>query len=187
MTRNEIARAAVRLFSERGVAGTSVEDIAVEAGVSLRTFWRYSSGKESCVRPLLTTGTGLMARALEDWRPGDDVSGIVDEVWHATDEAVTDLPTVLALVRLAQREPGLRAVWLQAHDDAEAAFAGALARATGRPVDDLRVGVRAAMINSALRAAVEYHARRTADSDDDAEGLADAMREALRTAVGGLA
>ncbi|CAL9345899.1 hypothetical protein SUDANB106_00371 [Streptomyces sp. enrichment culture] len=186
-TRAEIARAAVRLFTERGVAATSVEDIAAEAGISLRTFWRYSSGKEDCVRPLLATGTDVVARALGELRPGDDIAALVDEVARRTGERVADLPTVLALVRLAQHEPGLRAVWLRAHDEAEAAFAAALARSTGRPADGLWVAVGAAMVNGALRAAVEHHALRAADgSPAGGEGLVEAVREALRAAVRGL-
>jgi AcrR family transcriptional regulator len=186
-TRVEIARAAVELFTTRGVAGTSVEDIAAAAGVSLRTFWRYSSGKESCVRPVLTAGTDVLARALADWRPGDDVNEVVDEVARTAGEPVADVSTMLALVRLSLTEPGLRVVWLQAHDDAERAFAAALARSTGRAADDLLVEVGAAMVNAALRVAVEHHARTAEDgSPHDAEGLVHAVREALRAAVGGL-
>lgn len=91
---------------------------------------------------------------------------------------------MVALVRLTRTEPALRAVWLQAHDDAEALLITALARRTGLP-EDLRVKVPAAMINSALRTAVEHHALgRSAETDE--EGLVEAVGAALRIAAAGL-
>ena len=45
-TRLALARAAMRLFEERGYAATTVDDIAAAANVSRRTFFRYFSAKE---------------------------------------------------------------------------------------------------------------------------------------------
>jgi AcrR family transcriptional regulator len=66
-TRLEVARAAVRLFLAKGVAGTSAEEIAEAAGISSRTLWRYFPTKESCVTPLLTGVIELIARFLQSW------------------------------------------------------------------------------------------------------------------------
>jgi AcrR family transcriptional regulator len=48
-TRSTIADAAVALFIERGYADTTMEDVAVAAGVSRRTAYRYFPNKEDLV------------------------------------------------------------------------------------------------------------------------------------------
>ncbi len=45
-TRLALARAALRLFEERGYAATTIDDIAGAANVSRRTFFRYFAGKD---------------------------------------------------------------------------------------------------------------------------------------------
>jgi len=48
-TRQALQQAADRLFAERGVAQTTVRDIADEAGVTERTFFRYFGSKEDLI------------------------------------------------------------------------------------------------------------------------------------------
>ena len=48
-TRAEIAEAAIALFSERGFEAVTMEDIAIAAGSSRRTVYRYFPGKEDLV------------------------------------------------------------------------------------------------------------------------------------------
>ncbi|MEJ3749174.1 TetR family transcriptional regulator [Actinomycetes bacterium KLBMP 9797] len=179
-TRLAIAREAVRLFTAQGVAATSAEEIAAAAGISARTLWRYFPTKESCVLPLLTPGIEVAARALAGWPPGRDVTDFLDELERGGD-VLSDVTSLLDLVRLTRTEPGLRAVWLQVHGDAEPVFAAALARRAGRPAGDLDIQVRAAMVNAALRVAVEHHA------EHGATDLLATVRTALRTVADGLA
>ena len=49
--RYEIASAAIRLFIDQGLDGTTVDDIASEAGVSPRTFFRHFETKEQAAFP----------------------------------------------------------------------------------------------------------------------------------------
>ncbi|MGI3224233.1 TetR/AcrR family transcriptional regulator [Streptomyces sp. GTA36] len=177
--RLEIARAAVDLFVTQGVAATTGEQIGQAVGVSARTVWRYFPTKESCVRPLFSTGIDTIAAALRQWRPGQPLQEALDQVWAA--EATPPGPDIGALLRLTRTEPGLRAVWLQTHDEAEPAFAQALAERAGLPHDDIRPAVRAAMLNAALRAAVEHHTARPADPGTAT--LPADLEAALRTAV----
>lgn len=164
-----------------GRVRNSAEEIAAAAGISVRTLWRYFPSKESCVWPLLTAGIQNLARSLRAWPPGRDIVELLEGVSDA--DAMVDLPAMLALIRLTRTEPGLRAVWLQSHDDAEPLLVAALARRAGLEEDDLRVRVRAAMINGALRVAVEQYARGTGV---DEKALLEAVRTALRIAGEGL-
>lgn len=181
-TRREIAREAVRLFTGSGVAGTSAEDIAAAAGISIRTLWRYFPSKESCVLPLLTGGIELTARHLRAWRPNQTASDLLDAMLADADELSADRDALLDLVRLTGTEPGLRAVWLDAHRQAEPVFAEALAQRAGLPAPDLDTTVQAAMINAALRTAVEHYATHGQDKSGDLEAM---VSQALLTAARG--
>jgi AcrR family transcriptional regulator len=181
-TRLEVARAAVSLFLAKGVAGTSAEEIAAEAGISVRTLWRYFPSKESCVMPLLTGGIEHTAECLRAWRRDQGVSDLLVMLTSGRIGSPGELAAMMNLVRLARTEPGLRAVWLEAHREAESAFAEALAHRAGLAEPDLVTAIQAAMINSALRVTVEHHAFNT----QTPESLAAATAEALVIAAQGL-
>ncbi|WP_329378878.1 TetR/AcrR family transcriptional regulator [Streptomyces sp. NBC_01716] len=190
--RREIARAAVDLFVTQGVTSTTGEQIGRAVGLSARTVWRYFPSKESCVTPLFSEGIDTIAAFLREWPPGQSLEEAVGR-WLVAAPGIAggpDRTTVGALVRLTRTEPGLRAVWLQTYDEAEPAFARALAERAGLPPADLRVTIRAAMFNAALRAAVEHYAWR----GDHARGertsaeteLETTLREALAVAAEGI-
>jgi AcrR family transcriptional regulator len=183
-TRLEIAREAVALFTAQGVTATSAEEIAAAAGISVRTLWRYFPNKESSVLPLLTGGIEATARALRSWPAGSGMAALLDDMERQGRETIANLSTLLDLVRLTRTEAGLRAVWLQSHHDAEPVFAAALAQRAGLLGDDLTVRIQAAMINSALRAAVEHHAFHAGTTDEVA--LTAAVRMAMLTAAQGI-
>jgi AcrR family transcriptional regulator len=190
--RLEIARAAVELFVSQGVAATTGEQIGQAVGVSARTLWRYFPSKESCVSPLFVAGIEAIACALRAWRPDQPLEDALEGAATTGDRpmARSHLPKVRALLRLTRTEPGLRAVWLQAHDDAEPVFARALADRAGLAAVDLRSEIRAAMLNAALRTAVEHYAWRTDEEEPDAETaqaeLVATIRSALAVAAEGL-
>ncbi|MBP2330332.1 AcrR family transcriptional regulator [Kibdelosporangium banguiense] len=183
-TRLEIAHEAVRLFTAKGVAATSAEEIAAAAGISLRTLWRYFPSKESCVLPLLTSGIEVTARCMRAWPPGEAMTWLLKEMERCSQDLVTHLPTLFDLVRLTQSEPGLRAVWLQAHQDAEPVFAAVLAHRAALPPDDLSARMQAAMINTALRVAMEHHASKPGPPTEEA--VLRTVRTAFLTVAQGL-
>ena len=69
-TRDELAAAAIALFTTQGYDHTTVEDIAAAARVSPRTFFRYYPTKEDVVVSLLQAGAvdlrGELARRAAD-------------------------------------------------------------------------------------------------------------------------
>ncbi|HKT04627.1 MAG TPA: TetR/AcrR family transcriptional regulator [Rugosimonospora sp.] len=184
--RLEITREAVRLFTTKGVAATTAEEIAAAVGISVRTLWRHFPSKESCVLPLLSAGLDFTARCLRDWPAGQAVPDLLDVMLQGAGDLAEEWATVLNLVRLTRTEPGLRGVWLQAHDDAEVIFARGLAHRAGLSSTDLSITVQAAMLNSALRAAVEHYAFYSNDRQVSGDTMLDTLRVALLTAARGL-
>ncbi|MER5474997.1 TetR/AcrR family transcriptional regulator [Streptomyces sp. NPDC002935] len=185
-TRLEIARAAVELFVDQGVAATTGEQIAQVVGVSARTLWRYFPSKESCASPLFAAGIDAIAVALRAWPTDRPLEDVLVRASTTAEGAVASPqpPRVRTLLRLTRTEPGLRAVWLQAHDDAEPVFARALADRAGLDAVDLRSEIQAAMLNAALRAAVEHYAWRTDEEEPDDPVTAQAeLAETLRSAL----
>lgn len=184
--RLDIAREAVRLFTSQGVTGTTGDQIAQAVGISTRTLWRHFPSKEGCVRPLLTAGLDLAVDALRHWPRETPLLGfLTDACRHGT--LPTADPAVLDLIRMTRTEPSLRAVWLQAHDDALPVLAGLLAERSGADAGDLRVRVHAATLNGALRAAAEDFALRCEEDPGASDGeLASCLHAALRAAAEGL-
>ncbi|MFJ3705686.1 MULTISPECIES: TetR/AcrR family transcriptional regulator [Streptomyces] len=184
-TRLEIAREAVRLFADRGVAATTADDIAVAAGISQRTLWRYTSSKELCVRPLLSYALDFVTALMRSWprdRPlAEAVAGTPSSL--ADTAAVPDAEALRDLVRLTRTEPGLRAVWLQVHHDAELVFAEVIAGRAGHGPDDLEPRVQATLLNGTLRIAVEQWAW---SADPSPDTLTRTVHRALDIARSGL-
>ncbi|WP_097912229.1 MULTISPECIES: TetR/AcrR family transcriptional regulator [unclassified Streptomyces] len=184
--RLEIAGEAVRLFTSQGVTATTGEQIARAVGISSRTLWRHFPTKESCVLPLLSAGLETAVDQLAAWPPG---MTLLDFVTRSSRSAALPLaaPAVLDLIRMTSTDPALRAVWLQAHDDALPVLAELLARRSGGSADALATKVHAATLNGALRAAAEEFAQRYADRPEaSGEEITTCVLAALRAASEGL-
>ncbi|MFJ4437816.1 TetR/AcrR family transcriptional regulator [Streptomyces sp. NPDC088923] len=179
-TRREIAIEAVRLFSTRGVAATSGDDIARAAGISTRTLWRYFPSKEHCVKPLLALGLERAIAQLRDWPADRPLTEAMAE--QGPDGGAEEAGLTKKLVAMAVGEPALHAVWLEMHYEAEEVFAEFVAARTGRPADDLAVRVQAVIMNGAMRVGAEHWAR----GGDDRRTHEEALRAALRSALEGL-
>lgn len=103
-TREALRQAAVVRFLAQGVEDTSAEQIAADAGVSLRTFYRHFSSKHDL---LFADYTGLnWFRAALDARPVDEA--VIDSVQAAVFAFPYDVEAVtkIATLRGGELDPG---------------------------------------------------------------------------------
>jgi AcrR family transcriptional regulator len=138
-TRIALSWAAVRLAVERGYDNVRVEDIAAEAGVSLRTFRNYFANKAEAIAAREVDRTLLIAGELRA-RPADE------SLWVAIRAAIETRYALgeqghgagqppdehwLAGVRLMMTEPSLQGELARAHALAGDELAAAIAARTG--------------------------------------------------------
>ena len=164
--RAEIAETAFELFTERGFDQTTVDDIAVAAGLSRRSFFRYFASKEDAVLGMLNAVGDAIAAELAA-RPADEPPWT--SLRRALDVLVTTYlgdPTVaLARFRLIHHTPALRTTLLDKQDRWQRSLAQVLAARLGAdPAHDLRPQLLAA---TAL-AALDVASRRWLASDGQA-------------------
>lgn len=163
-TRAALAAAALRLATERGVDAVTVEDIALAADVSPRTFFNHFATKEEAFVaddlerakavlerlhaeplsvPVWPTLTRLLGEHLEAAAPRDR------REWMA-EHAVRTSPTVLVQQ-------------FRQYAELEMDLVSELARRTGQPPGDLSPRLLVACMIAAMRSAVEVWAE---GSDD---------------------
>ncbi len=121
-TREALRQAALVRFLAQGVEDTSAEQIAADAGVSLRTFYRHFRSKHDL---LFADYTGLhWFRAALDARPADEP--IIDSVQAAIFSFPYDVDAVtkIAALRHEELDPGRIVRHIR---DVQADFAEAIA------------------------------------------------------------
>jgi AcrR family transcriptional regulator len=157
-TREALRQAALVRFLAQGVEDTSAEQIAADAGVSLRTFYRHFSSKHDL---LFADYTGLhwFRAALDDRTPTES---IIDSVQAAIFAFPYDVDAVgkIAALRDDEIDPGRIVRHIQ---DVQADFADAIATQLRRrsgaripsPDDRVRFAVTARCIAAAVFGAME--------------------------------
>lgn len=154
-TRLALARAATRLFEERGYAATSVDDIAAAANVSRRTFFRYFAGKDEV---LIVDPVGKLAAlrsALEGGPPDEPTIAALRRGIRALATAYYDPELIRAEARLADVEPVMAAAALAYQVRWEDALARDVATDLRVDIDtDPRPRIVAHAVVAILRAAV---------------------------------
>lgn len=111
-TEREIVLAALGLFEEHGVDGTTVDDIAQVAGVSARTVFRYATTKERAALIAHHEVEAQVDRALGELRAERPLGPQLEDLWREVLAAFDDGRSepgsqALRLWRLAAREPRL--------------------------------------------------------------------------------
>ncbi|CAM5555702.1 TetR family transcriptional regulator [Streptomyces aurantiogriseus] len=163
---DELSEAALQLLALKGFDGVTIDEIAVAAGVSKRTFFRYFASKEDVVVQFLS-GMGEAMRAELAARPAGEPPSVA--LRHTVQVPVAECADrsdhaerALRVVRLILRTPALRARFLER----QAQWRDDLATELGRrlppgPDTDLWAHLAAGMTLTAFDTVL----RRWSDSD----------------------
>ncbi|WP_051899218.1 TetR family transcriptional regulator [Sciscionella sediminilitoris] len=188
-TERAIATAALELFETQGVAHTTAEQIAERAGVSPRTFFRYSPRKEDSVLLGSNEIHEIVTEELQPDRIGDDPIQAIERAFargvaEFDNESSEVARHMLRMRRLATTEPLLTQALLRADLDGCERIVSTLARALGKESSDFQVRAILAVLDSTARIAFDEWARRveTGETPKVSELYAQA-RKAVRDAA----
>ena len=166
LVRDELAEAALRLLARQGFEQTTVDQLAVAAGVSRRTFFRYFASKEDVViSSVVVVFEGILAEV--EARPADEAPAVaIREAVKAVvlEDFAVEREKSVALIRHTQQIPALRARFAERLDLLRDDLAAVLSRRTGReapaPRDQFAAGLGLLAFAGALQhwAASDGHA-----------------------------
>jgi len=150
-TREALRRAALVRFLAQGVEATSAEEIATDAGVSLRTFYRHFASKHDLLFADYDAGLHWFRRALAA-RPDDET--ITESVRVAIFAFPYDVQAVtqIAALRAETLDPARIVEHIRR---VETDFAAAVAERLGGPAT-LDVAVTARCVAAAVFGAMEF-------------------------------
>jgi AcrR family transcriptional regulator len=132
-TREEIGRAAMKLFTERGFDAVTVAEVAEAAGVSEKTVFNYFPAKEDLVFPEGGARWEVLLESIRERPPG---TSLVTPFRQATHElldhvASGDVEQIVARPRLAMASPALRGRLFVWWEQEAALLAPVIAEAAG--------------------------------------------------------
>lgn len=158
---------ALRLFAERGFDSVTVDDIAAEAEVSRRTFFRYFAGKEDVLLTDHQKGVDQLRSALAERPPGEPALTALRRSILSVASAYEDQRERLFLRATIMRQtPSLQVRGLGHQRAGEQAVTELMAEWLGvDPEHDLRPGVVAATTLGALRVAFDTWVAGDGESD----------------------
>lgn len=122
--RREILEAAVRCFAERGFHGTTMQDVADEAGLSKGSLYRYFEGKDDIVEALARERSAPEPEALAERGAGEGTpleglvaaaASLVEEL--GSEEADEGARVTLQLWAQSADTPELRELLQQSYRD----------------------------------------------------------------------
>lgn len=135
-TRQALADAALRLFTERGFDNVGVREVAEAADVSLSTLFKHFPSKEALVFDLDADVESALVAAVRDRAPGQPVLHALRDHLVRTRTALRPDDPVFVLV---ESTPALRDAARRMWSRHEKVLAATLADATGLPPDDLAI------------------------------------------------
>jgi mycofactocin system transcriptional regulator len=137
-SRRELELIALRLFTEQGFDETTIDQIAGEAGVSRRTFFRYFNSKASVLWSEFDTEVEAIRDALARMpEKMPMMEAIRKAVVVANHYHAEDVPELRARMNLIGSEPGLHASAAVHYDAWERAISDFVATRIDQPADTL--------------------------------------------------
>jgi mycofactocin system transcriptional regulator len=176
-SRRELELIALRLFTDRGFDNTTIEQIAAEAGVSKRTFFRYFSSKASVLWSEFDHEVEVIRAALAE--VPDEVpmmEAIRRAVVAANHYGPRDVPELRLRMNLIGLVPALQFSAALHYDAWERAISEFAATRIGQPADSLYPLTVGRATLAACRAAYD---RWSARADADLTFYLDAALTAL--------
>lgn len=164
-TTDELGRIAIRLFLDRGYDAVSVEEIAAEAGMSERSFFRYFPTKEAVLRGYRGSLSKRFIRAFAA-RPLAEtpLAALRNAYIESSHVPESERARVHALERLLVNT---KDVWAKDLGEtiADPAVVAELATRMGSDADDMRPAVIAAAVSAAAATGWSMWARSMGDED----------------------
>jgi mycofactocin system transcriptional regulator len=176
-SRRELELIALRLFTNQGFDATTIEQIAAEAGVSKRTFFRYFSSKASVLWSEFDHEVGTIRAALAQV-PAEVpmMAAIRQAVVTANHYGPPDVPELRLRMNLIGTVPALQSSAAVHYGAWEQAISDFVAARIGQPADSLYPLAVGRATLAACRAAYD---RWSARADADLTYYLDAALAAL--------
>ena len=176
-SRRELELIALRLFTEQGFDNTTIEQIAAEAGVSKRTFFRYFGSKTSVLWSEFDHEVDVIRAALAGVPAGVPMMDAIRRaVVAANHYGPQDVPELRMRMNLIGNVPALQSSAALHYDAWERAISDFAAIRTGQPADSLYPLAVGRATLAACRAAYD---RWSARADADLTFYLDAALAAL--------
>ncbi|BBZ70475.1 TetR family transcriptional regulator [Mycobacterium paraseoulense] len=155
-TELEISTVALALFAANGFDNTTIDAVAVAAGVSVRTFHRYFRTKADAIAPILDTMWRTCIQAFADTDPDAPlVENLIAAFAQAAEGEYSERYREF-LVTLPN-SPELEPTWLRIHADSQRALRPLLAARLGLQPDSPTADFLSSVVISAFRVALQAH------------------------------
>ncbi len=176
-SRRELELIALRLFTDQGFDSTTIEQIAAQAGVSKRTFFRYFSSKANVLWSEFDSEVGTIRVALAGVPAGVPMMDAIRRaVVTANHYGPQDVPELRLRMNLIGCVPALQSSAAIHYDAWERAISDFVATRIGQPADSLYPLAVGRATLAACRAAYD---RWSARADADLTYYLDAALAAL--------
>ncbi|MCZ4536728.1 TetR family transcriptional regulator [Gordonia terrae] len=189
-TRTALARAVLRLSTRAGIDHVTIDAVAAEANVSVRTFHNYFSGKEDALLHFVSSLFDSIVERIEARPTGESFFCSVRTalIEAATSPDVGEPSEIVALLRLLDTDPGLtaRSRDMELGDTVEARLAELCAR-RGQPAHSLYPRLVLHNAITTIRVALEFWVTHHDDTPDTDADLAAMLESAFDQLASGLA